>query len=133
MPKKRRNGGRNKKNKGRALCIRCDNCQRMCGKDKAIKRFVIKNIVDASSKRDIEEASAYLSGENPMPKLYMKNQWCVACAIHKRTVRVRSTENKRVRFVSKVRKGTELGKLYKVANRKFVVNNPFANEEKEEM
>jgi len=26
-----------------------------------------------------------------MPKLYMKNQWCVACAIHARIVKVRQT------------------------------------------
>lgn len=129
MPKKRRNNGRNKNNKGRSIGVHCANCTRLCPKDKAIKRFIIKNMVDGSSKRDIEDASAYNSEENTgMPKLYVKNQWCVACAIHARIVRVRSTEDKRVRYVSKYRadQKSEMTKLYRVANQKFLEsNNPF--------
>jgi len=122
MPKKRRNNGRNKNNKGHADAVHCTNCCRLVGKDKAIKRFVIKNIVDASSKRDIEEASAYTDKDEPytMPKLYVKNQYCVACAIHARIVRARSADEKRVRYVSKFRldKKDELGKYYRLANQK---------------
>ena len=103
MPIKRRNAGRNKKNKGHADSIHCTNCGRLCPKDKAVKRFVIKNLVDASSKRDIEEASAYPEGYS-MPKFFIKNQYCIACAIHARIVRVRSGEDRRVRYVSKVRR-----------------------------
>ena len=90
MPVKRRNHGRNKNNKGNGPSIQCSNCMRLCPKDKAIKRFVIKNLVDASSKRDIEEASAYLGQEEPyvLPKLFIKNEYCVACAIHSRIVKV---------------------------------------------
>jgi small subunit ribosomal protein S26e len=90
MPVKRRNHGRNKNNKGHADAVHCTNCCRLVGKDKAIKRFVIKNLVDASSKRDIEEASAYAGAEEPyvLPKLFVKNQYCVACAIHSRIVKV---------------------------------------------
>jgi small subunit ribosomal protein S26e len=133
MPKKRRNGGRNKKNCGRNVSIHCLNCQRLCPKDKAIKRFVIKNMVDASSKRDIEEATAYVEDVYQMPKLYMKNQYCIACGIHARIVRVRSTDSKKIRFVSRYRKGADLGKYYKVANRKYVENNPFSNNEEKDM
>jgi small subunit ribosomal protein S26e len=122
MPKKRRNNGRNKNNKGHADAVHCTNCQRLVGKDKAVKRFVIKNMVDASSKRDIEESSAYTDKDEPytMPKLYVKNQYCIACAIHARIVRARSTEEKKVRYVSKYRsdKKEELGKLYRIANQK---------------
>lgn len=140
MPKKRRNNGRNKNNKGNSVGVHCNNCTRLCPKDKAIKRFIIKNMVDGSSKRDIEEASAYNEDNYAMPKLYMKNQWCVACAIHARIVKVRTTEDKRVRYVSKYRKShvAEMTKLYRVANKKIVENNnPFAkkiedDEEKEE-
>lgn len=128
MPKKRRNNGRNKNNKGRSISIRCNNCTRMCPKDKAIKRFVIKNMVDGSSKRDIEEASAYNEEAAAMPKLFVKNQWCVACGIHARIVRVRQTQDKKIRYVSKYRADQrgELTKLYRVANqRQLETNNPF--------
>ncbi len=122
MPKKRRNNGRNKNNKGHADAIHCTNCCRLVGKDKAIKRFVIKNMVDASSKRDIEEASVYTDKDEPytMPKLYVKNQYCIACAIHARIVRVRSTDDKKIRYVSKYRTDMkeDLGKYYRVANQK---------------
>ena len=136
MPKKRRNNGRNKNNKGNSIGVHCNNCTRLCPKDKAVKRFIIKNMVDGSSKRDIEEASAYGEGQS-MPKLYMKNQWCIACAIHARIVKVRSTEDKRIRFVSKYRKSmaSEMTNLYRIANnKKNDNNNPFKkdNDEKEE-
>jgi small subunit ribosomal protein S26e len=130
MPKKRRNNGRNKNNKGHADAIHCTNCCRLVGKDKAIKRFVIKNMVDASSKRDIEEASAYTDKDEPytMPKLYVKNTYCVACAIHARIVRVRSTDDKKIRYVSKYRldKKDDLGKYYRIANQKQGDKNAFS-------
>jgi small subunit ribosomal protein S26e len=119
MPSKRRNNGRNKNNKGHSDSVHCTNCYRLCAKDKAIKRFVIKNMVDASSKRDIEANSAYTEEEKyTLPKLYVKNEWCIACAIHGRVVRVRSGEDRRVRYVSKYRsdKRDEMTGLYRIAN-----------------
>lgn len=135
MPKKRRNNGRNKFNKGNSISVHCNNCTRLVAKDKAIKRFIIKNIVDSSSKKDIEDASAYDAENSAMPKLFVKNQWCVACAIHARIVKVRSTEEKRVRYVSKYRpdQRSELTNLYRIANQKSNdSNNPFKKHEEEE-
>ena len=135
MPKKRRNNGRNKNNKGKAIAVHCNNCTRLVGKDKAIKRFIIKNMVDGSSKRDIEEASAYNEENASMPKFFTKNQWCVACAIHARIVKVRSTEDKRIRYVSKYRpsKRAEMTKLYRVANQRLLeTNNPFKRKEEQD-
>lgn len=136
MPKKRRNNGRNKNNKGHADAVHCTNCCRLVPKDKAIKRFVIKNLVDASSKRDIEEMSAYTDKDEPytMPKLFVKNQYCVACAIHARIVRVRSTEDKKIRYISKYRadKRDELTKLYRIANQKQGDNKNFTKAKTDE-
>ena len=47
----------------------------------------LRNIADASSQRDLREASVYATFM--LPKLYMKMQYCVSCAIHGRIVRVR--------------------------------------------
>jgi len=74
---------------------RCVSTGKAIPKDKAIKRFVVRNIVDASSLRDIKEASAY---ENyVLPKLYLKMYYCVEAAVHQRIVRGRSRTERRNR------------------------------------
>ena len=70
MPFKRRNNGRAKKNCGNTVNVVCANCGRLVHKDKAIKRFIVRDIVDASSRRDIAEALAY--SKATLPKLYVK-------------------------------------------------------------
>mmetsp|Transcript_3030 Transcript_3030/g.4771 ORF Transcript_3030/g.4771 Transcript_3030/m.4771 type:complete len:107 (-) Transcript_3030:54-374(-) len=95
MTVKRRNHGRNKHGRGHVKRVRCASTGKAIPKDKAIKRFIVRNIVDASSLRDIREASAYT--DYALPKLYIKMYYCVEAAVHQRIVRGRSREARRIR------------------------------------
>ena len=106
MPSKRRNNGRSKKNKGHSDNVVCCQSGRQVPKDKAIKRFTLKKIVDESSRKDIMDNSAYGENPAPLPKLYVKSYYSISCAIHSRIVRVRSQTrgDRNIRYTTKIRR-----------------------------
>ncbi len=97
MPKKRRNGGKDRKGRGHVKWVRCSNCGRCVPKDKAVKKFQVRNMVEAAAQGDLAAASIYPSGTFTIPKLYIKTQYCISCAVHARLVRSRAVVKRRVR------------------------------------
>merc|ERR1712224_12418 len=100
MPTKRRNHGRSKKNRGAPGRVNCDNCGRIVPKDKAIRKFTVRDLIDAASKEDIKHATA-LKEASVVPKLMLKIYYCISCAIHARIVAVRSVVDRRKRDTGK--------------------------------
>lgn len=52
-------------------------------------------MVDASALRDLREASVY--DNYALPKLYVKQYYCIEAAVHQRIVRVRSVVDRKNR------------------------------------
>lgn len=95
MTVKRRNHGRNRHGRNHTHQVVCDGCGCKPAKDKAIKRFTVRNIVDKSSLRDLMDACVIES--YVLPKFYIKLHYCVSCAVHRKTVRPRARSERTVR------------------------------------
>ena len=99
MTKKRRNNGRNKKNRGIVRRVACVFSGKLVPKDKVIVRYIVRNIIESSALRDVQEACAFEF--YTLPKLYFKNTYSIEAATHNRIVRVRSRSDRRIRSSDK--------------------------------
>ncbi len=61
MRRKRRNNGRNKHGRGHVKRVRCENSGAMVPKDKAVKRYLVRNIVEQAAVRDLKEGKFYFT------------------------------------------------------------------------
>jgi small subunit ribosomal protein S26e len=96
MTKKRRNNGRNKSNRGHVKRVHCIFSNKLVPKDKSIARYVVKNIIESSGIRDVQDACVLEFYS--LPKLYYKNYYSVEAAIHNKIIRIRSKEGRKVRY-----------------------------------
>lgn len=95
MTKKRRNNGRNKNNRGHVKRVHCVFSNKLIPKDKAVTRYIVRNIIESSGLRDVQEACVYES--YCLPKMYFKNTYSIEAAIHNKIVRVRSRDGRKNR------------------------------------
>jgi small subunit ribosomal protein S26e len=122
MPTKRRNHGRNKKGRGNVTRVRCTVTGKAIPKDKAIRKMKITKLVGDACERDIQEHSVFTSAANGMefgnssfmPKIFVKEYYCIEAAVHKKFVKVRSRTMRRVRErITKI-EGSKAGKSTKL-------------------
>ena len=73
----------------------CESSGALVPKDKAVKRFIVRNMVESAAIRDLQEACAYET--YTLPKMYRKVHYSISAAIHSKVVRVRSREARRIR------------------------------------
>ena len=87
MPKKRKNGGKRRHNRGNVRNVTCDATGKRVAKDKAIKRNFTKPLVNRLTLKDLRDASYY--DRFKLPRLHVKQKFSVSEAQYHKVVRKR--------------------------------------------
>lgn len=91
MPKKRKNRGRHKGDKGKEPVVYCDNCGKMVPRSKAVRVTVPYSPIPADLARELEKQGAIV------PRYYITRTYCINCAIYLGIIKVRSEDERKVR------------------------------------
>ena len=93
MPKKRKNRGRHKGDKGKEPMVYCDNCGKLVPRSKAVRVTVPYSPVPGDLARELEKQGAIV------PRYYVTKTYCINCAIYLGILKVRA-EGERKRKIS---------------------------------
>ncbi len=99
MPVKRRNHGRQKKNRGSTNNQQCVQCGAIVSKDKAVTRINNTQVIEPAAMDDLNVATYYEQPE--IPTFLNIENYCISCACHLRIVKVRSKTHRKDRFVTR--------------------------------
>lgn len=91
MPKKRKNRGRHKGDKGKESVVYCDNCGKMIPRSKAVRVTVPYSPIPADLAKELEKQGAII------PRYYITKTYCINCAIYLGVIKVRSEDERKNR------------------------------------
>ncbi|GAB6946449.1 hypothetical protein JCM16161A_05790 [Vulcanisaeta sp. JCM 16161] len=89
MPKKRKNRGRHKGDKGKEPMVYCDNCGKLVPRSKAVRVTVPYSPVPADLARELEKQGAIV------PRYYVTKTYCINCAIYLGILKVRAEDERK--------------------------------------
>ena len=92
MPKKRKNRGRKKGDKGREPYAYCDNCGKVTPRSKAVRLTVPYSPVPPDLARELEKQGAIIS------RYLVTKTYCINCAIFFGIIKVRPREERKKRI-----------------------------------
>nr|WP_069808311.1 30S ribosomal protein S26e [Vulcanisaeta thermophila] len=91
MPKKRKNRGRHKGDKGKEPMVYCDNCGKLVPRSKAVRVTVPYSPVPTDLARELEKQGAIV------PRYYVTKTYCINCAIYLGILKVRAEDERKKR------------------------------------
>ena len=89
VPKKRKNRGRHKGDKGKESIVYCDNCGKMIPRSKAVRVTVPYSPIPADLAKELEKQGAIV------PRYYITKTYCINCAIYLGIIKVRSEDERK--------------------------------------